>query len=241
MADISQRIDDVIREKSLSQKDFAAAVGFTPGYINDILRGRTTPSIRVVERMTRAFDVSADWLLTGKGPKYGERRVRYQSEKIEVVTPKELVQRGGKFGKRKHDFVAVPVLSQSMLSFLPVNDEDTAFCAPDEYCIVPHGWVKRPKTIFCCRVNDPRMGPAMPMGSIAAVDTSIRAPSRINGKLCAIMAEPTPVIRRLHITRTHLSFETDDDKDGIKPIRVKIGADNPIIIGKVEWVHNLRE
>jgi transcriptional regulator with XRE-family HTH domain len=237
MADISKRIAEVIREKSLSQKDFAASLNFTPGYINDILRGRTTPSIRVVERMTRVFNVSANWLLAGKGPRYGERRVQYQLEKIEVVTLKELTEREGKFGRRKHDFVAVPILS---LPMLPDSQTDITSLFADEYCVVPHGWVKRPDSTFCCRVSDIRMEPTIPIGSIAAVDTSVKVPSRLDGKLCAINAQPTPAIRRLHVTKGYLTFNVDNNLDKDRALRVKVGGKNPII-GKVEWIHHLRE
>ncbi|MHC4197489.1 MAG: helix-turn-helix domain-containing protein [Planctomycetota bacterium] len=237
MADISKRIAEVIQEKSLSQKDFAASLNFTPGYINDILRGRTTPSIRVVERMTRVFNVSADWLLPGKGPKYGERRVRYQLDKIEVVTLKELIEREGKFGRRKHDFVAVPILS---LPMLPGSQTDITSLAVDEYCVVPHGWVKRPGSTFCCKVDGLRMEPTIPIGSIVAVDTSVKTPSRLDGKLCAINAQPTPIIRRLHVTKTYLTFNVDNNLGNYRPLRVKAGGENPII-GKVEWIHHLRE
>ncbi len=237
MADISKRIEEVIKEKSLSQKDFAASLHFTPGYINDILRGRTTPSIRVVERMTRVFNVSANWLLAGKGPKYGERRYRSQPENIEVVTAKELVVKEGKFGRRKHDFVAVPILS---LSMLPGRQTDITSLFADEYCVVPHVWVKRPDSTFCCGVDDVRMEPTIPIGSIAAVDISVKTPSRLDGKLCAINTQPTPVIRRLHVTKAYLTFNVDNNLDKDRPLRVRIGGENPII-GKVEWIHHLRE
>ncbi len=221
----------------MSQKDFAASLNFTPGYINDIIRGRTTPSIRVVERMTNVFNVSADWLLAGKGPKYGERRVGYQLEKIEVMTLKELIKREGKFGRRKHDFVAVPILS---LLMLPGRQTDITSLAADEYCVVPHEWVKRPGSTFCCKVNDVHMEPTIPIGSIAAVDTSVKTPSRLDGRLCAIYAQPTPIIRRLHVTNTYLTFNVENNLDKDKPLRVKLGGENPII-GKVEWIYHLRE
>ncbi|HHT9134674.1 MAG TPA: helix-turn-helix domain-containing protein [Candidatus Avalokitesvara rifleensis] len=240
MYGIADRIRRVLEEKSLSQRDLSKILDFTPGYINDILRGRTTPSIRVVERMTRAFNVSADWLLTGEEPIYDEKRGELWPRDLEVVTSKALLTVRDKFGRRKHDFVAVPILNDEMVSKLPKRVKDVTFLVPEEYCVIPHTWVKRPRTTFCYRVNGICMEPTVPHDSLVAADCSNRAPSRLNGKLCLIRSEFTPTVRRLRITKTHLVFATDNPFGQPKPIHVEIGTGNPII-GKVEWACHLHK
>ncbi|MFQ5957375.1 MAG: helix-turn-helix domain-containing protein [Candidatus Brocadiales bacterium] len=237
MVDISQRIRNVLQEKSLSQKDFAKALGFTPGYINDILRGRTTPSIRVVERLAQVFNVSTDWLLAGNGQRYEKRREKLWPEKVEVVTSKELLDKAGKFGRRRHDFVAVPVLDNDAVFGLPKKITNMTIYEPAAYCIVPYTWIPRPKTTFCHRVKDTNMEPTVPIESIVGVDCSIRTPSRLNGKLCVVRIKSALLLRRLRITKTHLVFDTETHLPNTpKPARIKIGSGNHII-GKAEWVH----
>lgn len=240
MTEIAQRIEEIIREKSLSQKNFSRALGFTPGYMNDILRGRTTPSIRVVERISQIFNVSADWLLAGDAYRYGERRGKRWLDKVEVVTPRDLQERAGKFGRRRHDFVAVPLLNSTKLATLSGKAADITGYTPKEYCVVPHRRVKRPETTFCYRVRDKCMEPTIPAGSIVAVDSSVTAPSRLKGRLCAVRARPVPLIRRLRASKTYLVLEADSYPGSTKPIRIKSDATNPII-GRVEWVYYLRE
>lgn len=240
MEGIASRIERVIQEKSLSQRDFSKIVGFTPGYINDILRGRTTPSIRVVERMTKALDVSADWLLSGEELMYDEKRGKSWPEVIEVVTSKSLLIRKDKYGKRKYDFVAVPVFNNGMLSKLPRKVADITSFVPDEYCIVPHMWVKRPRTTFCYHVNGKSMEPSVPHGSVVATDCSVRTPSRLDGKLCLIIWKSMPMIRRLRVNKTHLVFEAEGYSSDSEPIRVEIGDKRPIV-GRVEWTYHIHK
>ncbi len=237
MDKIAGRIEGFLRERSLSQKDFADALGFTPGYINDILRGRTTPSIRVVERMTQVFNISADWLMSGKGRKYGERRGRDWDEKVEVVTPEELSKGGGKFGRRRNDFIALPVLDDTNVSQLHKKATDITAFPAEHYHVVPFNRVRRPRTTFCHRVGNRDMEPTMPAGSIVAVDSSVRTPTRLQGRLCTIKGRSAPVIRRLRVTKSHLVFEADAPTRHARPIHVKNCNINPII-GRVEWFDN---
>lgn len=237
---IADRIRRVLEEKSLSQRDLSKILDFTPGYINDILRGRTTPSIRVVERFAKAFDVSADWLLTGEEPVYAKKRGMLWPENVEVVTSKSLLAKKGNFGRRKHDFVAVPVFNDGTVSKLPKRVKDVTSFMPEEYCIVPHTWVKRPKTTFCYRINGVCMEPTILHGSVVAADCSVRAPSRLDGKLCLIKWESVPLVRRLRSTGANLVFETDGYSRQSKPISIKAGDKNPII-GKIEWAYHLHK
>src|SRR3990167_3641621 len=229
MYGIADRIRRVLEEKSLSQRDLSKILDFTPGYINDILRGRTTPSIRVVERLAKAFNISADWLLTGEEPVYAKKRGKLWPENVEVVTSRSLLVKKGDFGRRKNDFVAVPVFNDGIVSKLPRRVKDVTSFVPEEYCIVPHMWVKRPKTTFCYRINGICMEPTVPRGSVVAADCSVRVPSRLNDKLCLIRWESVPIVRRLRITSTNLVFETDGYSSQPKPISIKIGDKNPKI------------
>ncbi len=231
---INRRMTEILKDTTLSQKNFATSLGLTPGHLNDILRDRTRPTVRIVEQLIQAYNVSANWLLTGNGPRYGERRADYQQKRMEVVTTKELLLRRDKFGKRGHDFVAVPVLSSELVSNLPKTIADITTFKPEDFCVVPYKWIKRPKTTFCCKVIGTCVEPQTDHEIIAAVDCSLKSPSRLSGKLCVVMLEHMPLIRRLNTTKTHLVFETINHPDAPKPIRFKANGTNPIL-GRLEW------
>ena len=65
---IGLRLKSLVLSEGITQKEFAKRVNFSDKYISDIIRGRTAPSLILLERIKSVFNVSMDWLLTGKGP-----------------------------------------------------------------------------------------------------------------------------------------------------------------------------
>jgi transcriptional regulator with XRE-family HTH domain len=65
--DIRQRIGWNLRRlravREITQEDFATDSGFDRGYISGLERGVRNPSIQVLERLARAFDVDVVELL----------------------------------------------------------------------------------------------------------------------------------------------------------------------------------
>ena len=51
-----------------SQREFAFSLNMSPSTLNEYIKGRT-PSLELVARICRRFNVNANWLLTGIGPK----------------------------------------------------------------------------------------------------------------------------------------------------------------------------
>jgi transcriptional regulator with XRE-family HTH domain len=235
MTEIAHRMKEVLKETSLSQKNCATLLGLTPAHLNDILHGRTRATLRVVEQVIQGFNVSPDWLLTGEGPKYSQRRGVGRPEVVEVVTTIELLKREGTFGRRTNDLVAVPVLANEVVKNLPRTVMDVKAFIPEEYLAVHYTRIKRPKTTFCCRVAGACISDTGANETIAAVDCSVKKPSRLSGRLCVIKADPLPLIRRLRITKSALIFETNGYPDTMKPLRLKIDDNGDSIIGRLEW------
>lgn len=81
---ITQRLQILRKTLDLSQKSTAAKLKITPGYYNDIEKGRTGTSANFLSKLSSVFRVSIDWLLTGHGeiflPKRetGERKSPFQ-------------------------------------------------------------------------------------------------------------------------------------------------------------------
>ena len=63
------RIQRLIRENNLSQKDFAKDVGTTESAICRYLKDERMPRIDILSNMATALGVSLDYLVTGKESK----------------------------------------------------------------------------------------------------------------------------------------------------------------------------
>jgi transcriptional regulator with XRE-family HTH domain len=220
--EMGSRLRGFLGEKGLTQAEFSRAVGFTTGYVNDIIRGRTKPSINLLRRMRDVYGVTVDWVLTGE-----------TSHKEPFERPVIVGRQGGE--QEKARYIAIPMLRSLETRILRGKSVVVKNLHPDYCCIVPRGWVKEPKDTFCTLVKDNSMEPTIPKGSHAGVNCTIREPSQLEGKLCAVRdGEGRLVVRRLRVTETHFLFEPDSPSAKGKTLCVEIGEENPII-GKVEW------
>lgn len=74
MNDLGERIRSVrlsIRPK-LSEERFAVMLGTTRSAVHEYERGRVIPNDTFIQLVSKKFDVSYDWLKTGKGEMRGE-------------------------------------------------------------------------------------------------------------------------------------------------------------------------
>jgi transcriptional regulator with XRE-family HTH domain len=65
-----ERLKRVLRTLSLKQRTFASRLGFSPGYINDVLQGRTRPSLELLKALRTIFNISPNYLILGEGPMF---------------------------------------------------------------------------------------------------------------------------------------------------------------------------
>lgn len=67
MSEFGQRLDKLIKDSGKTQRDVAKDLGITEAWISTWKMGKATQiSAFNVWRLTRYFNVSADWLLTGR-------------------------------------------------------------------------------------------------------------------------------------------------------------------------------
>jgi transcriptional regulator with XRE-family HTH domain len=65
---LNERLNALISNLGLKDKDFAQKIGFSQPYISMILTGKkTTPSPRFFDSLSRVFYVNTEWLRTGEG------------------------------------------------------------------------------------------------------------------------------------------------------------------------------
>jgi transcriptional regulator with XRE-family HTH domain len=60
---LNEKIRKLRTEKKWSQAELAEKLDITPGHITRLETGKFTPSTEVVRKLSRIFDVSADFLL----------------------------------------------------------------------------------------------------------------------------------------------------------------------------------
>lgn len=69
---VAQRIKSVLEDKQMSIAAFAKKIGMQQVTCNRQIRGDQAVSLTLIEGFLREFDnISAEWLLRGKGNKYG--------------------------------------------------------------------------------------------------------------------------------------------------------------------------
>ncbi|WP_051599255.1 helix-turn-helix domain-containing protein [Metaclostridioides mangenotii] len=70
--ELKNRIKELIKNTGLKQVEFANKIKVDPSYISKLLseNSKTIPSDRLLNDICREFNVSEEWLRTGKGEMY---------------------------------------------------------------------------------------------------------------------------------------------------------------------------
>lgn len=66
---MKDRIKQIMDGQHMTQQEFSEFLNIAPATLSSILRGRTRPTLSIVDAIVARFpDISTDWLLFGKGP-----------------------------------------------------------------------------------------------------------------------------------------------------------------------------
>lgn len=63
---IGKRIKDLRKASKITQAELAKKIGVSPGNVGDWERGRAKPGFDALLALSKFFDKSVDWLMTGK-------------------------------------------------------------------------------------------------------------------------------------------------------------------------------
>lgn len=69
---IGERLLEVRKEKGLSQKAFAQALGVSKGAISSHENAVQVPGSAIIAAVCERFDIEPRWLLLGEGPMHSE-------------------------------------------------------------------------------------------------------------------------------------------------------------------------
>ena len=67
---IGKRLQEVIKDKNMTNQDLALECGVAPGIISRYVRAKQRPEIDFLVQLVILTGVNASWLLTGKGGKF---------------------------------------------------------------------------------------------------------------------------------------------------------------------------
>ncbi len=70
MANIKENFKEVRKELGKKQQEVAKELGVSTEYIGRVERDVLTPSFNLICKYNKAYNVSADYLITGQGQKY---------------------------------------------------------------------------------------------------------------------------------------------------------------------------
>jgi len=82
MKDVRERIKKVRNTLNVSQRDFAKRIFISQTLLGDIELGKRNINERTIQLITTEFNVSKDWLLTGKGQMFSDEAPDLQLKKL---------------------------------------------------------------------------------------------------------------------------------------------------------------
>lgn len=199
---------------ALSSQAFAARLGVSPGFVNEIEHGHKKPSAEMLFALEAQFDVDANWVLRGgdgaqhaaeTAPRYGAGRPSPDSDADD----------------------SIPVYRQETEG-RGLRAEPTELRLPSEF--TGHD-------LIAVRMTDDSMAPTAAEGSLVGVD---RSRTRVaDGELALVeLRHPTAsrtVVRRVFKTRTGVRLRADNEQVP----ETAIPAGRVRVLGLVVWTLQL--
>ena len=114
--EIVNRIIEIQKEVTKSQRSFELSIGKTSGYLNVIQKNNSTPGVDLILRIIEVYpEYNLNWIMTGKGEKYNK----------DVEVNKVSESRSHYITKEKGDIERIieKLAEKKMDSFLKAQDE----------------------------------------------------------------------------------------------------------------------
>lgn len=95
MSTFSKRLKKLQKESGFNQKQFAEKMGTTPKTLRKYLNAENLPTVALIIKIAKTFEVSTDWLLGVKEP---------QKSETEKTVTAEVVKAQGKLNALRREF-----------------------------------------------------------------------------------------------------------------------------------------
>lgn len=241
---ISDRLVEIRHEMGLSQAKWAKELGLKPHQIRDMERGKTSPSVEMLRRVSENFAVDTDWLLCGEQQSSGKsqaekmdndalirelrRRLSNKSGKTKpvVVWGEQNSDEGGQLTEQ---YRSVPLMRDAAAAgHGRVVSDDIEGWAVIHESVVPKGHEVR-----AVRVDGDSMTPLLPSGTIVAVDFDLMDPREANGRIVAARQDEDVMIKWWHIRDDYVALESQNP--AYPPIYLSGDEMDRALLGQVVW------
>jgi hypothetical protein len=242
-ASLSRRLRE-IRQEIFGEHggpELARRLGLTVREWYNYETGVTVPA-EVLLGFIEQTNVNPAWLISGTGPKY----LRPGGEKPEAeLSLAELLRLGLERLERSPEGGDVSAggpppgyvpLSLFALDGLTGRPDDSG---REGEVLAMREWIPNPRKTIAVRMDDDSMAPVLNEGSIAAIDTSVTDPRRLQGRLVAARPDGRPLVRWLDLSGRHMIFKPNRPAREFPIIPLELESGGPsVIMGQVVFTWN---
>jgi hypothetical protein len=152
----------------------------------------------------------------------GLEKLEQEPHEVVVVAPENLP------GETVSEFVAVDLI--------PIDQLDAETPPSEGHVLAYRQWIPHPRETVAVRLRDDAMAPILPVGSVVAIDRSVRDPAALQGRMVAAASESDPVIRWLDVAGRHLILRPNQPSREFPMIPIELrGPDEAALLGQVVW------
>lgn len=180
---VKKRLAELIKQLNLKQTGFAQEIGVSQPTISDwINKPNVNPSIESLIKISNAFNVNLNWLLTGNGPMFNNVPARASESK-----PRELAG---------NELVPIPV-SADIAAGKGIEAFDVE---PEEHLLLHRSLLNVPGPYYAFKVEGGSMQPFIQPGDYAVV-TGDWHDRDIQNRVCAIRTIDGLMLKRFYAER----------------------------------------
>jgi len=242
--------------KCKEQTAFAARLGYSGGFIHDILHGRKEISKKLADKLCSEFGVTLAWALYGRGQPWPTQTKAAENAGSYAALPDGMLIETLRERLQERQSRASPIiLTPEADNLEELEGRDVFRAIPyaslpaaagqgrvmDDaiagYVVIHERVAGNVDNLVAVRVDGDSMMPVLSDGSIVAIDVSRRDPRELEGKIVASHTDIPDeiVIKRAHLGGHYLFLVSDNPSEDYKPIEINLRqVENPII-GQVVW------
>ena len=209
--------------RAWTQERMARELGIGRTTVAHYEKGRRMPSLEVLERIGRAFDVDLDWLLTGRPGG------RFEATDL----PQPVVRFSSRMEKDPNgfntiDYRAVPLLTDPVAAGAPLISSDLV----EEWAWIHTSQVGRRQGLVAIRIDGDSMSPLIRHADIIAIDREDVTPPGI----FAVRADEGVTVKRVKMISDGLLLIPENRAYEERFLEIPRGqALSGIILGRAVW------
>lgn len=229
--EFSQRLVGLLDLSKMNQRTLAQQVGITETSAHKYCQKGGVPEWDILLRIAKIFDVSVDWLLTGKQP----RAKSAQPPTLNIQT----VPRFKRFAHEASldQYIPIRVVADAVAAGAPseVRDDEISGWA---LIYASREWMSGDlENYTCAHVRGESMAPILADGDLVAINHGMTDPLPLDGKMVAFRVDGGVTIKWLKfLPEKQTVVGVPENKDELDHVVTLKGEEiNGGIVGKVAW------